>query len=66
MRPEITTCDIYRAIMAFVAMQLIARVLVSAFTRARHLAAEGDRLVTALGTSSNRYFIFMPPMSGMA
>jgi TRAP-type mannitol/chloroaromatic compound transport system permease large subunit len=31
-RPEITTCDIYRAIMAFVAMQLLARVLVFAFT----------------------------------
>ena len=44
--PEVTTGDIYRGIVPFVGMQLIALVLCFLFPAARALAAEDDRLVS--------------------
>ena len=50
--PEVTTGDIYRGIVPFVAMQLIALVLCFFFPGSRIVAAEDDRLVSELARSS--------------
>ena len=47
--PEITTGDIYRGIVPFVLMQLLALVLVFLLPGAGDLAAQGDRLVAQSG-----------------
>ena len=58
--PEVTTGDIYRGIMPFVAMQLIALVLCFSVSADRALAAEDHRLVNACSVLVPFRFALVP------
>ncbi len=56
--PEVTTGDIYRGIIPFVGMQILALVLVFRVSRAGDVAAQGDRLVSVRSAPIGRRDMF--------